>query len=181
MINLLPPAIKQERHTKSRIYGFITFYIIGIGVMVLGPLALMTYNFTLKSSLDNLASQVQTLEKQKSDQNALISQAAFLEDRLKAAISYQNPTHWDNILDRIAASTPTDTQITDIKMTQTDKTTFSLTGNTTDRRSVVLFADKLNEDKSFVGATVDTITDSTTGTSKTFQFTISFSLASSTK
>lgn len=109
MINLLPNSVKEARHTKSKLYVATTLYLIGAAILVLGPLALLTYNFTLKGVVDDLTNQVQALEKQKSSQTSLISEAAFLEDRISAAPHYQSTPDWNALLDQIAASTPTDT------------------------------------------------------------------------
>lgn len=183
MINLLPPEIKQKRHAKSHLYAVTVFYITGLAIIVLGSAALLTYNLTMHSTIDGLNGQIQTLARQRVNQDAVISQAAFLEDRIKNVGSYHESAKWDDILDQIAQATPTDTQITDIKMSQqTDKgTVFTLTGSTATRRSIVLFADKLNENKSFTNATISSITESNSTASKTFQFVISLGLTTPSK
>lgn len=176
MLNLLPPEIKEQRITKSRLYSVVLGYIVIGAIIGLGLAGLATWNFLQQSQIATLESQIQQLSSQRRTKEALITKASFIEDRLKAAPTLQEKRKWEEILNEIAAATPTDTKLKTIRVAtnQTGKSIdLTLGGTTSDRRSIVLFRDKLEEAATISKATILSLSETELNGVKSFTFSLS--------
>jgi Tfp pilus assembly protein PilN len=178
MINLVPPEIKQRKGLKSLVYVVTLAYIVIASALVLGLAGLATYNYSQKIVLDGQQAELDRLAADKTKDKSLISQAAFVQDRVKNASTYKSSYDWNLVLDSIAQSTPTNTRLTSIKVTgdATKPPTIAISGESSDRRAIILFKDKLALTKPFNGAGITSLTESAAGTSKTYTFSINASV-----
>ena len=83
MINLVPPEIKQRKGLKSLVYVVTLAYIVVASVLVLGLAGLATYNYTQKIYLGSQQAELDRLAAEKNKDKTLLSQAAFIQDRVK--------------------------------------------------------------------------------------------------
>lgn len=177
MLNLLPPEIKRQRRLKSLLYSTTLLYIIIVVLLGLGAAALLTWKTVLESTINERQARIDQLVTERQAKNKVIAQAAFVEDRVKNAAQFRETRHWEEILNEIAASTPTDTNLTTIAVTTTadkpDQLTLSISGGTTDRRSIVLFRDKLENAEHISSTTIQSLSESVTDGVKQFVFTLS--------
>ena len=175
MINLVPPEIKQGKGLKSLVYAVSLVYFVLAAVLLLALAGLATYNYTQKIALSGQQTELDRLTAAKNKDKTLQNQAAFIQNRVKNATSYQSSYDWNQVLAAIAQSTPTSTRLTSIKVAaDADKPpTVTMTGETGERRSIVLFKDKLALTKPFSGASISSITESTTDNIKTYTFSMS--------
>jgi len=177
MLNLLPPEIKDQRRIKSLLYStFVTYIVVAVAIG-LGLAGLVTWGLVQQSEITNRQGDIQQLASQRRAKEALISKASFIEDRLKAASSFQEKRQWELILDEIATATPTNTILTGIRVakTETDQIDLSISGTTTDRRSIVLFRDKLEASETVSKATILSLSETTVNDRKEFRFSLSAS------
>src|SRR3989344_682901 len=175
MINLVPPEIKQRKGLKSLVYVVTLAYIVVASVLVLGLAGLATYNYTQKIYLGSQQAELDRLAAEKNKDKTLLSQAAFIQDRVKNAATYKALYDWNAVLDAIAQSTPTNTRLTSIKISgdATKPPTVAISGESADRRSIILFKDKLALTKPFDGAGITSLTESSSETNETYTFSIS--------
>lgn len=180
MINLLPPEKKENHRVYSLAYLVALIYVI-VGVAIfLGAAGLVTYNLTMGASNAAKESRLQDLEEEKTRNSDISAKAAFIDDRLKSQASYQDPTKWSELLNAVAASTPTTVTLksVDIQQQAESKTTvIAVTGNSLDRRSALLFKDKLLENKNFAAVTIKSINEVGEGGTQTYDFSIELTLA----
>lgn len=176
MINLLPPEVKQRHIVSSRIYTLTLLYIVVLVILGLGAVALGTYNLTLGGTRSEREATLASLVAEKEKYSKLISQAAFVEDRLKTAKTYQETRKYEEVLDYVATSTPVDVQVTGINITVNEKVSLTITGETRERRSVILFRDKLSQVTGLEPASVANITEGSDSKGKIFAFTITSTL-----
>ena len=179
MINLVPPEIKQRKGLKSLVYVVTLAYIVISSALVLGLAGLATYNYTQKIYLGSQQAEIERLAADKNKDKTLLSQAAFVQNRVKNAATYRSSYDWNLVLNAIAESTPSNTHLTSIKISSdaTKPPTITLSGESTDRRSIILFKDKLATNKLIASAGITTLTESTSETNKTYTFSISVSIA----
>lgn len=182
MINLLPPEHKQKEATYSRLYALLGVYVLVVFLLGLGAAGLATYNLTTGSTINERQQTVDNLAVQRAAHKSETAKAAFIEDRIKQATTYSETRQWEAVLDAVAATVPSEIQLTSIKAsTGTSKVvSLVLAGQTTDRRSIVLFRQKLASDTKFTGASLQTITDATINGKSGFTFTIECSVAATT-
>lgn len=176
MLNLLPPEIKEQRRVKSLLYSTIVAYVLIAVAIGLGLAGLATWSFVQQSEIGGLQSDIQNLSSQRRSKEAIISTASFVEDRLRAASSFQEKRRWELILDEVAAATPIDTTLSSTRFatTTTGQTIdVSISGITSDRRSIVLFRDKLEEAETMTQTTILSISDLSDVTKKEFRFSLS--------
>lgn len=175
MINLVPPEIKQRKGLKSLVYVVTLSYFVISLVLVLGLAGLATYNYTQKIYLSSQQAELDRLAAEKNKDKSILSQAAFVQSRVKGATTYQSSNDWNQVLVSIAQSTPTNTRLTSVRIASADNKspTVTISGESTDRRSVILFKDKLLITKPFSGAGITSLTESTSETNKTYTFSIS--------
>lgn len=179
MINLVPPEIKQGKGLKSLVYAVSLVYFVLAAVLVLGLAGLATYNYTKKIALFDQQAELERLASEKNKDKTLQNQAAFIQNRVKNAVSYQSSYDWNQVLTSIAQSTPTNTRLTSIKVASVENKppTIAVSGESADRRSVILFKDKLAATKPFDGVGITVLTESATETKKTYTFAISINIS----
>lgn len=173
MINLLPSEVKQRRRHLSRLYLLTFVYILVSAVSVLGAIGLFSYNFSQNRQISDKEEQISQVDAQKSAQKEIVDEAIFIEDRLNNSSSYQDKTKWDDLLSQVAEATPTDVQLTNLKLAAdaNKPISLSLSGKTVDRRSIVLFKDKLSKDGHYSLVEITNISD-TGDSSNSFTFNI---------
>jgi|GEM_PF-1306428 len=175
MINLLPKDVQQRYHLSSRVYGLVLVYVVVLVLLGLGAAGLATYNYQQQLDINQKQSQINALATQKKQQSSATTKAAFIEDRLKTVTTYTDSVHWENLLSEIASATPTDIQITALHVGATagKATGIDITGSTTDRRSIVLYSQKLATLSDITAPSIQNINE-TKGSngSKSFTFTI---------
>jgi len=186
MINLVPPEIRQRKNLKSLAYIITTTYVLILSVLALSWAGLSTYNYTQKVYLGNQQSEIDRLDAEKNKDRVLQSQAALIQNRLNNAATYQSSHDWEQVLDAIAESTPTTTSLTSIKaaVVVNKPPTVTVTGQSPDRRSIILFKDRLAVTNPFESVSITALTDTTTAnndaSSKSptsgFTFTISINI-----
>mgnify|MGYP000713441410 CR=1 FL=1 len=172
MVNLLPPEIKNRYRVASRLYLITLCYFMLIVVMALSIAGLFTYNYRTQISLQNNQAELESLVSQRQREAEITTKAAFIEDRLKANAQYQEKVEWEDILAKLASATPTNVQLTNIQ-TDISAGTVNLDGVTGDRRAIILFRDRLTQDKIFPGAEIKSIAEVAEETGKKFTFSLS--------
>lgn len=180
MLNLLPPENKEKYRAQSIVYGVSLTYIIIAVAIYLGGAAFATFNLTKQTSIGNAQEKLNALSQEKTKNTEIANKAALVEDRVKNRSTYQDTDKWDKILESIANDTPTNVQITSIKTTtdSSNRLTISILGKANERRAVVLFQDKLSNDKTFTATGIQSINQSTDATKTVYDFTVQTSLGS---
>jgi len=179
MINLLPPERKENHRVYSLAYVIALFYIIAGVAIFLGAAGLATYNLTVSASNASKEERLQALEEEKTKNSEISNQASFIEDRLKSQKTYQENTSWSQMLTAIAASTPTNITLNSLKAQVdpvTKVTSITLAGSSTNRRSVLLFKDKLSANEAVSAAVIDSIDEVGEGNNQSFSFSIELTL-----
>ncbi len=176
MLNLLPPEIKQGRQVKSLLFNTIIVYVVIGAVIALVTGGLATWSFLQESEIGGKQSQIEQLSSQRRSKEELVSKASFIEDRVKSAGSLQEKRRWENILSDIASATPTDTALTTVRVatsTQPGNIDLTIGGTTTDRRSIVLYRDKLEAAEFISKTAILTLAESEIEGKKQFTFGLS--------
>jgi Tfp pilus assembly protein PilN len=179
MLNLLPPEYKERYKVYSRAYGVALVYFVILVLIGLSIVGIATYGFIQQGQISDKETQLASLNSQKATYNETAAKAAFIEDRLNSNAQYQDQQDWNSVLGSIAASTPSDVQLTSIKTALINQTTptVTVTGSTANRRSIVLFKDKLATASGIKAPTLQSMTEKTDGSSKTFDFTITMGVS----
>ncbi len=181
MLNLLPEEIKSRHKTRSKLYSVMVFYIVIGAVFILGPLALTTYNFVLGTEVADYQSKIEQVNTQIGRSKDISGKLAFLETRVAGSAQFQEQRSWDQYLIAIAAAVPTSITVTGIGLEQVTNPalpTMAVAGTTSDRREIILFRDKLMENKTFTNIAITSITETIVDVSKLFSFSITFGVAS---
>lgn len=171
MVNLLPPEIKNRYRLSSRLYLITLGYFVAIVVMVLGIAVLYTVNYSKEISLQAKQTELDALAAERQRQGEFTTKAAFIEDRLKASGQYLETVKWEEILGKLASATPTNVQLTSIQVGVATET-INIDGQTPDRRAIILFRDRLAQDKTFPTVEIVSIAEVATETSKIFTFSL---------
>lgn len=170
MLNLLPQKIKERHHVSSKLYTLGLVYFVLLVLLGLGAIGLATYNLTAAASLGQKQTEIDVLNAQKKKQTDITAKAAFIEDRLNAVGTYQEKVEWEKIIQQVADATPTDVQLTALKLTATG---IDVSGRTTNRRAIVLFSERLSTQSSLSSTNIQSISDDATAVGpKAFTFTI---------
>jgi len=176
MINLAPASVKDRYRAYSLAYTVTVIYVIVIAALSLGALVLGTRILTLNAGLDDKQNTLAKYDSDKKKNQELLLQAGLIEDRLKSSAQYQETRHWETIIHQIADLTPTDIQLTNLKTTiETGKPiNLTLTGKTSDQRSIILLRDQLKSLTFINTSTIQTIAEAKaeSGSGKTYTFTI---------
>jgi Tfp pilus assembly protein PilN len=182
MINLIPPDIKRHHKRLSRIYSLAFIYIAIIAGLGFAAGGMGIYNFSLKSAVNDKHTQVDDQEKQKTTDKELVSQASFIEDRYKSSPTFHDTKKWDVLLGQIAQATPTNIQLTGLQLAIDPKkpTLVTIKGLSPDRRSALLFKDKLTALNIFISVDLTDLTQAKSADQTSFSFTIQAVLGSST-
>lgn len=176
MLNLLPPELKEQRRVKSLLYSTILGYIITAVAVGLGIAGFATWGFVQQSEIGNKEATIQQLASQRKSKESIITKASFIEDRLSASASLIEKRRWEIILNDIATATPTDTTLTGIRVanaTAGSTVDLSLSGKTTDRRSIVLFRDKLEGVEAISKTAILSLAEEEVDGKKIFSFSLS--------
>lgn len=179
MLNLLPPERKENHRVYSLAYVIALFYIIAGVAIFLGAAGLATYNFTLSASNTSKEDRLQALEEEKTKNSEISNQAAFIEDRVNSQKTFQENTSWSQMLSSIASSTPTNITLNSLKSSadpESKATTVTLSGSSTNRRSVLLFKDKLSSNDAYSSVIIDSIDEVGEGENQSFSFSIELTL-----
>ena len=176
MINLIPSEHKNRYRASSRFYKVIAIYAFSVAIIGVCLVGLYFYNTLGKSKLADKQNQLDSLVAQTKQAGSITIQAALIEDRVAAAKQYQEKEQWEVVLKTIGDMTPTNIQMTSLKVTVDSTkaaTTVILGGTSPDRRSVVLYNDKLASETSFLSPTIQSLSANTDNTIFTFgiQFT----------
>ena len=182
MINLIPPDRKKRQKIRSKAYFIVVIYIAVTAIIVLGWVGQTTLNYIGKSNLGNKEAELATLKAQVGKNQDLLTMANFIQDRLNSSQSYQ-PSSWNELLDAVANCQPTDSTLTKLNITsdEANSTTITIGGQSSSRRSIILFKDKLVDHLLFDSATITSISDSSTDESATFSFTITVKVKETSK
>ena len=175
MLNLLPPEIKSRHKVRSRLYSITVFYIIIAAIFVLGPIATITYNFIQSSQVADIESEIAQIKSQIGKSNEINNKLSFIESRISAVSQFQEQKDWNDYLAVISSATPAPVLVSAIGLEpQTENSPIiTVSGKSGDRRSVILFRDKLMEDKFVSLATFTVLTELLDKGVKTFTFTLS--------
>ena len=175
MINLIPPEIKKRQGVRSLTYVLTLVYAVLTSALLLSLAGLVTYNYTQKIALGSQQAQLDSLVAEKNKNKTLLSQTAFIQNRVKSAALYQSAYDWNQVLTAIGQSTPTDSRLTSIKISSVEDKppTININGEAAERRSIILFKDKLVTTKPFTGAIITNISETTNQDKKTYTFFIS--------
>lgn len=176
MLNLLPPELKEQRRVKSLLYSTVLSYIVIAVVVGLGIAGIATWGFVQQGEIGNRESTIQQLASQRKSKESIISKASFVEDRLQASSGLIEKRQWEKILNEIATATPSDTTLSGIRVanTTTGQTVdLSISGKTTDRRSIVLFRDKLEGVEAITKTTILSLAEEEADGKKIFSFALS--------
>lgn len=176
MLNLLPPELKQNRRAKTFLFSTTLIYTLIVSAVGLSLLGIATWNFLQQAQISDKTARVDQLTSQKRAKGEIVSQASFIEDRLNSATQYQDSRQWDEVLTEVASATPTNVTLQDVGLTSPKykpSIELSITGSTNDRRSIVLFRDKLDASSTISGTKLLTISEETTGKDKSFVFSLS--------
>lgn len=175
MLNLLPSEIKDRYRDKSRVYSLALAYIMLLVLTGLSAAGLATWNYIQQANISNKQGQMDQLRSEKQSKNELTIKAAFVEDRVKSVSQFRENQEWEAILDNVAAATPIGVQLDSMKVSiakAVNSTTITLGGATTDRRTIVLFRDKLASLDYLSDVALQTLNESEAPSGKNFLFTI---------
>jgi len=172
MINLLPPEIKSRYKVRSKLYSISVAYIIIASIFILGPIALATYNFIQDSQIAGIDSQIEQLKAQIGKSKDINTQLAFVENRTNSAAQYQEQKDWPDYFDHISAALPAPVTLSNIALVSGQKTTFSVAGKSDDRRSIILYRDKLIDDEDIESAEFTNLKETIQQEVKVFDFSI---------
>lgn len=178
MINLLPPEIKNRYKVRSKVFGVATIYIIVLAIIGAGLAGVFFFNLLDQSIISNKESDLSALQNQTKQNDSLTTQAAFVESRVSAASQYQESVLWDETMTKIANFTPTNVQLSSIKIgiDSTKKiATVSMSGSSPDRRSIILFKDKLATEKTYLSPVIQSMSESS-ATDGEYTFGITFTI-----
>ncbi len=176
MLSLLPPELKEARRTRSALINVAVIYLIVIALVGLAIAGLMTWGFMQQSDISDRRSQIEQLTSQRRAKNEIVTKASFVEDRLRAATTAQEKYRWEAILNEIASATPTDTVLTSTRVATTAQGAsidIAISGSTFDRRSIVLYRDKLEASDAITKATILSLSESIVDNRKVFSFSLS--------
>lgn len=182
MINLLPPEIKDSRKLSSKVSGVIAAYVVIGAIIALLIAVATTYKFILDSQVMDRQSQLSSLETSAKAGNQLMSKAALVNDRLSSVAKYRDDIIWSDKLREIANSTPSDISLTEVKLDRASASSgikIGVSGLATDRRSIVLFKDKLSANKAFSGVELTSVGEKSSDASS-YTFTVTFALSQQT-
>ncbi|HSX42245.1 MAG TPA: PilN domain-containing protein [Candidatus Saccharimonadales bacterium] len=162
MLNLLPPTVKNEVIVRAKSANLIFGYGIALAAIALFLGGFFAYNFSQASALGDKESQLTTLSTQRQRVSSQATKLAFIQDRLTVAKQFQEKTDWATLLNAIASDTPQSLQLTDLKVTTdaTKGTLVNITGQSTNRRDIVLFQEKLAAEKTLTNVTIQSMTES---------------------
>lgn len=174
MINLVPSAVKRRQGVKSLVYVVLTVYFVLGAVVILGLAALKTYALINRTSLESQQSELNKIDSEMIRSKELTTKAAFVEQRLNSAAKYRTATDPSEILQAIATATPINSKLTIINITSPpDKgPTVTVSGFATERRSIVLFKDKLSATEPLANATISALNESDIAGVKTYTFSV---------
>lgn len=175
MLNLLPPEIKSRHRTRSRLYSITVFYIIVAAIFVLGPIAAITYNFVQSSNVADIESEISQIKSQIGKSQDINNKLAFIENRVSGVTQFKEQKDWNDYLKAISSTIPSPVIVSSIKLESGPEAgpTFTVIGNSGDRRSIILYRDKLLEDKTITQVTFTTLTEIIELGSKSFAFSLS--------
>ncbi len=164
MINLLPPRVKSQAIIKTKTSNTIFAYSLLLAALILFIAGFFTYNFTQTSAIADKESELATLAAQRKKISAQATKLAFIQDRLTVAGQFQEKADWNSLLNTIASDTPKSIQLSDLKITvdPAKGTTATITGQTANRRDIVLFQGKLATEKSLTGVTILSMNETNT-------------------
>lgn len=161
MINLVPKEIRDSQKATSSLYYLATVYIVVISLFILALGIINTLNFVRTAQNSNIQNEIDQLASQVSRQNEIVSKAALLEERVKTASNYKETRNWERLFISIASNTPTTIQLNSIKVSRDaargNQILVNITGTSADRRTVVLFKDRLASDKNYQSVTIQSI------------------------
>ncbi|MEX0594720.1 MAG: PilN domain-containing protein [Patescibacteria group bacterium] len=174
MLNLIPPEIKQRHKTRSKLYSITVIYIVIAALFILGPIALATYQFVQNSQITDKLSEIDSINAQIGQSKDVSDKLAFIESRVSGATSYQEQRSWDGYLKTIASSTPTTVQLTSITLDdgKIAAPMFKVAGKSSNRRSIVLFKDKLTTNELISAAVFENLSESSNESGKVFLFSL---------
>ena len=179
MLNLLPPEIKSRHKVRSRLFSVTVFYIIVAAVFVLGPIAAITYNFIQASQVADVESEINQIKSRIGQSKDINNKLSFVENRVTGASQFQEQRDWNEYLAVISSAIPAPVLVSTIRLeaktdTETsDVPTFTVSGTSGDRRSIILYRDKLLEDELINQTTFTTLTEVLVDGSKSFSFVLS--------
>ncbi len=170
MLNLLPQTIKDRYRISSRLYAIGVVYLLVLVVIVLGALVVATYNLTAVANLGQKQVEIDALSAQKKNVTSVTAKAAFIEDRMQGSAAFQENAEWEKTLQQVAEATPTNIQLTSLRLTSGG---IDVSGKTTDRRAIVLFGDRLSQQPAFSSANIQAINEEKAASgAKAFTFTL---------
>jgi len=183
MINLIPPERKKRQKIRSKAYFIVLIYIIASSIVVLGWVAQTSLNFVAKSNISNKESELAQLDSQINKNKDLISKAEFIQDRINSAPKFQQNYDWNELLNAVSASVPTDTVLTNLVIASDEVKTpiLTISGKSASRRSIILFQEKLSKNELFTNANLSSIADTVEETTTTYSFTLSAGVKEQTK
>ncbi|OGD61202.1 hypothetical protein A3A71_01230 [Candidatus Berkelbacteria bacterium RIFCSPLOWO2_01_FULL_50_28] len=171
-INLVPQETKDRLVAKQAVYKLILVYVFLLLALGAGVAWLTTSKLMKENELQGVKTELANTITQSKQNQSLLLKAAFIENRLQSAASYRESYHWDELLGKIAKSTPANTQITSLKVTTGNKATVSIGGKTATSREVVLFRDKLATIAGLALPVITSINETKTEDGSSFSFTI---------
>lgn len=183
MINLLPKNARRAGAHANTLRKLTALYLLVTVALGAGAIGIVAYNQWLGALSAQNQTELDELKKRRSANQGLMTEAAFINDRLKTAAKYRDQRDWPAILDLAAAATPVDVRLTGLKFAGEASTalTITLTGEATSRRSVILLKDKLANQSGISSAEITALAEIKTGPTKKFTFTVSAAYAGATK
>lgn len=175
MLNLLPPEIKSRHKVRSRLYSVTVFYIIITAIFVLGPIAAITYNFVQSSKVADIESEISQIKSQIGTSQDINNKLSFVESRIVGVTQFKEQRDWNDYLAAISSATPAPVIVTSISLENESEAgpTFAVVGKSGDRRSIVLYRDKLLDNKLISQTTFTALTELIESGSKSFAFSLS--------
>lgn len=178
MLNLLPPANKDKYRVYSFSYVLSLIYIVITLTIFLSGAVLATVNFTKRTNLNGKEERLNQLASERINSVKIADKAAFIEDRIKNKASYQDGVDWNKVLEAIASDTPTNVNLSAIKVSTdaAQKFLVSLQGKASDRRAIVLYQSKLSTNSLFSNPAIQSITQSADINKTEFDFSLSLTV-----
>lgn len=175
-INLLPPAIKQEKEYR-KILSFVSYFLSCLFIiLILFTAVVYLADMSIVTDINKNAKEIVRQEDTLKGLEDTSKKVDIINSKLDKISSIDsNKVIWSNVIKDLANDTPQNVQITTLSL---DKETnkIQLTGSAATRRDIASFKEKLEASKYFKNVTFSTSSHSVE--SDTFTFSLSSELES---
>jgi Tfp pilus assembly protein PilN len=144
MINLLPPAIKQEVSFSKRNAVILRYTIMAAAIVIITVAALFAGQLYVAQKIKDTQAQLDQKDLEVAKYHKLETDAKAVNNRLTSIQNLQkNQAKFSQLLSDIAAATPVGVAIQSISLTGDDKRPVNISAHATSYKTAVSFRDAL--------------------------------------